>query len=345
VAIVGLIGVLVAAHIGLSDVDFLAHNATVPVLIFPVAYFAAVFGLRGAVAATVMSALVLIDDPTEGRPLHTALEIVQLLGVGVAGVMLAALVTRELRRFEGVRVREVDRQQRLRRGPGYWDRVAATRMGLYVTNLESSFVLESLGAGAPGLVLDVGAGAGRLEPALLQRSAGVLATEVDADVIRSMEAHERVQPLLVGAPVGSLPFADASLDWIVSVEVPVVSDEAWFRAECARVLKPGGGVLVTVHNAFSYKGLWARAIGSWLPAARRSWTDAYYRHGLGWHRRRWQEAGFDLEASTGFYWPPFSRRSDSALVTLFSVLERLLGLRRAVSLSPWVFLRLRLKPR
>ena len=332
---------IVAAHLYLSDVNFVAHRALVPVLMLPVAYFAGAFNVRGAVAAGLISGLSLIDDASEGRVLHTLVEVLQLGAICLCGALLGAVVTQEKHETAKLQRQETDRLSRQKSGPGYWDRVGVTRMGLYVTSAEARFIAAGLEGAPPGIVLDLGAGGGRLAAVLLERSASVVATEVDKDVITSLADVQRLQPLLVAAGVPSLPFADASLDWVVCVEVPSVSDEEWFRRECARVLKAGGSALVTVHNALSYKGIWARLLGRRRAVRGERWADAYYRHGLGWHRRRWREEGFEEEASIGLYWPPFTRESDSPLVTFFAALERLFGLGRLTWLSPWVLVRLR----
>jgi len=335
------LAVIVAAHVWLSGVSFAAHRALVPVLVVPVAYLAGAFGVRGAFVAGLVSGFSLVDDISEGRAVHTALEVLQLGGICVFGGLLGAAVTREKQEAEMLLRRERNRLGRLKGRPGYWDRVGVTRMGLYVTGVESRFIDRSLEGAAPGVVLDVGAGGGRLEPVLARRSARVVATEVDRDVIYSVEDDPRVEPLLVSAGNTTLPLADGSLDWVVCVEVPGVSDEEWFRRECARVLKAGGGVLVTIHNALSYKGVWARLAGGSRGARGEAWAEAYYRHGLRWHRKRWREAGFEEEKSTGLYWPPFTRESNSRLVPLFAALERLFGLGCLTWLSPWVLVRLR----
>lgn len=341
-AVIGTILLLTAAaHVYLSRIDFLAHSSAVPLLLIPVSYFASAYGAWGGVVATALSGLVLVDDVTEGRPGHTLLEISQLGAFAVWGVVLGSLVTVEKEESARLLDREVTRIGRLRFGAGYWDQVAVTAVGLYVTRAESAFIEGSLRTAPRGVILDVGAGAGRLEPTLIRESERVIATEADRDMARSIGCHPQLQPLLVSATSTSLPLANQSVDWVVCVEVPAVSDKDWFRAECARVLRPGGGVVVTVHNAASYKGLWRRlaALARLAPDGDRQ--TPYYGHSVGSLQERWREDGFDLEAAVGFYWPPLPRDSNSPLLYFFAASERLLGLGRLVWLSPWVLLRLR----
>jgi hypothetical protein len=48
------------------------------------------------------------------------------------------------------------------------------------------------------------------------------------------------------------------------------------------------------------------------------------------------KAGFKLVRKEGFNWLPFSRASENFLVPLSAKMERLFGLRRMSSVSPWV---------
>ncbi len=137
-----------------------------------------------------------------------------------------------------------------------------------------------------------------------------------------------------------LPFRTGSLRSIVAIEVPAVSDETWFRQECARVLEPGGVAIVSVHNALSYKGLVSRLLRRLRARRGQSWAGLYYQRGLSGHLRDWKADGFRVRSSTGFYWLPFPRASNSTWVTTTAAIERLLGLRWLVGWSPWVLLEL-----
>ena len=54
-------------------------------------------------------------------------------------------------------------------------------------------------------------------------------------------------------PDGSLPVADASFDAILSTQVlEHVEDPVLYLAECSRVLRPGGRMLLSTHGIFVY---------------------------------------------------------------------------------------------
>jgi SAM-dependent methyltransferase len=174
---------------------------------------------------------------------------------------------------------------------------------------------------------------------LLRNAGHVIATEVNADDLAAMERHPSLSPVRV-ADYPSLPFRTGSVDAIVALEVPAASDEHWFREECARVLRPGGDVVVSVHNAASYKGLWSRLRARSRSSRGLSWAGLYYQKSLPQHLDDWRQAGFEVQRSQGLYWAPFSRQSDSPWVTAASIFERALGLRRLGRWSPWVLLHL-----
>jgi SAM-dependent methyltransferase len=173
------------------------------------------------------------------------------------------------------------------------------------------------------MVLDVGAGDGRLEPALLAASKAVIATDITR---RDLEGMHRVSSLGL-VQVGqypSLPFLSGAIDVVVAIEVPAASEAAWFMAESARVLRPGGSVICSMYNRASYKKLFRKAE-----------DRQYYRLSVQEQRRRWAAAGFRLERAHGFYWLPFTRGSDSSLVPLLSLLEWPLRLGIFGRFSPW----------
>lgn len=101
--------------------------------------------------------------------------------------------------------------------------------------------------GAPGgrLVLDAGCGDGVLASGLVgaDRVVGV-------DFTPGMLALARGQGLLpVRADIGALPFADGSFDLVACVETVTVTDDPLATvAELARVVAPGGRLIVTALN-------------------------------------------------------------------------------------------------
>jgi ubiquinone/menaquinone biosynthesis C-methylase UbiE len=120
--------------------------------------------------------------------------------------------------------------------------------------------------GNGGRILDAGCGPGGTG-AWLARHGDVTGVDLSGDALRYVRARRRgTQP--VRASVDRLPFADESFDVAVSITVVTcVPDDARAVAELARVLRPGGAVLlfepaftalqrahdVTVHSLHRYR--------------------------------------------------------------------------------------------
>lgn len=117
----------------------------------------------------------------------------------------------------------------------------------------AAWLLAQLEAGLPsgGTVLDLGCGQGFYLP--LYARLGLMATGVEPDPAPRAEASRKAAALgfaVVDALADGLPFADASFDAVVMSEVlEHLPDPRPALAEAARVLVPGGLLLVTVPNA------------------------------------------------------------------------------------------------
>ena len=108
--------------------------------------------------------------------------------------------------------------------------------------------LRLLGDG-PGRVLDVGCGTGAHTVAFTERGWDVVGVDISEDLLE----HARTRGVtVVNADAGSLPFADASFDAVVSMWTHTdVDDFAGVTREVARVLQPGGAfVYVGAHPCF-----------------------------------------------------------------------------------------------
>lgn len=101
-----------------------------------------------------------------------------------------------------------------------------------------------------GRVLDVGCGGGQLALAMLERRDDLDVTGLDLSPSQVARARARTarfggRARFVRGSALELPFADASFDGVVSVaSIKHWPDQARGFAECVRVLKPGGGLVV-----------------------------------------------------------------------------------------------------
>ncbi|HNP72693.1 MAG TPA: class I SAM-dependent methyltransferase [Kouleothrix sp.] len=119
-------------------------------------------------------------------------------------------------------------------------------------------LIDRYGGGLAGRrILDLGSGMGGTSVALALAGAHPLAFEYNrayCEIIRLRAArYDADLPVMNGAGE-HLPFADASFDLAIAWDVVEhVQNPAQLLAELARVLKPGGRVLLTVINRFAYR--------------------------------------------------------------------------------------------
>lgn len=121
---------------------------------------------------------------------------------------------------------------------------------LAATERMTDLVLARLGVGQGSRVLDVGCGDGR--PAVrLARTSGarVVAIDVDREALRDGAEHAAAQGVAEMVRFRhldalDLPFADAAFDAVLALEVtPHLDVEAFYRS-IARILRPGGRLVV-----------------------------------------------------------------------------------------------------
>lgn len=119
--------------------------------------------------------------------------------------------------------------------------------------LDAPMMAEAL-KGAPGSALDVGCGEGRF--CRMLKAAGVAATGVDptGPLIEEARARDPGGDYRLGR-AEALDFPDAAFDLVVSYLALIDIDDAESAiTEMARVLRPGGALLLAHINGFSTAG-------------------------------------------------------------------------------------------
>jgi len=102
-------------------------------------------------------------------------------------------------------------------------------------------LLSSLAVGPASRVLDIAAGTGKLTRALVAAGAYIVASEPSASM-REVFASILPDTAQVGATAEHLPFADQSFDAVTVAQAFHWFDAPVALAECARVLRHGGGL-------------------------------------------------------------------------------------------------------
>lgn len=135
-----------------------------------------------------------------------------------------------------------------------YDRWFEQGWGHYAWRIERASLRRAVQA-APGLVaVDVGCGSGRSTEIL--RADGAHVIGIDRDPAMLAVARQRVATPLVVADAGALPLRDASVDLALAVTLlEFVADPDAAVTELARVVRPGGRIIIAALNTRSAWGL------------------------------------------------------------------------------------------
>jgi ubiquinone/menaquinone biosynthesis C-methylase UbiE len=170
-------------------------------------------------------------------------------------------------------------------------------------------VIESV-TGADRSVLDVGGGMGRMSIPLSQHHYVTL-TDLSRQMLELARPWASERLVLRQANARSLPFVDASFDFVLCIDVlPHLLDPLEALAESKRVLRPGGTLIVDVTNSnplwtLAYPRYLGRRPGRWLKVWRAGGVLPEWRQRVRHHRRAdlvrmVAAAGFELEQLRSF---------------------------------------------
>ncbi len=109
--------------------------------------------------------------------------------------------------------------------------------------------LDLLGVQPGARALDVGCGVGRLLLRLQGRGCDVIGIDILRRDLLTARSHLAAEPLvsLLAGDGGRIPFVDASFDFVTCTEtLEHAADDALMLRELARVLRPGGRLVLSV---------------------------------------------------------------------------------------------------
>jgi ubiquinone/menaquinone biosynthesis C-methylase UbiE len=209
----------------------------------------------------------------------------------------------------------------------HWEKAAKTKMGKYLTRLESTFILKTTNLSRKNLtVLDVGAEAGRFSTFAADNHATVVSIDIDSYSLKRLKAKNR-QVNIIQADARKIPLKDGVLDVAFMVEVlDYIPELDISLIECNRTLKKDGVCVLSFGNKSSYK------------ARLRKTSDKFYIHSYGSVMRTMPKTGFRVKRKVGYSWLPFGRVSQSRFIPFLAWLEGAFGLRKLVRYSPWVMM-------
>ena len=182
-------------------------------------------------------------------------------------------------------------------------------LGATTEALEQRLILDLIGNVSERLVLEIGCGDGSLAVELAKRGAHVVAIDASEAMIAAARLRAQVERVAIDfrvATAGKLPFQPAQFDLVAAVTVLCfVEDAAPVFGEIARVLRPGGRLVIGELNRWS---TWAaeRRMRAWLGSA--LWRSGRFRTPGQLHRLA-ADAGLEAGSVTGAVYFPRSERA------------------------------------
>jgi ubiquinone/menaquinone biosynthesis C-methylase UbiE len=209
----------------------------------------------------------------------------------------------------------------------HWEKAARTRMGKYLTKVETDFIKTSVDLSCTRMIMDVGAEAGRFSQLSADDRTNVVSIDIDSYGLKRLrQKMKRVD--VVQADARSIPFKDGTFDAIFMIEVlDYIPQLDTVLSECNRTLRQGTPLILSFGNKSSLKAR-LRKIGG------KSYQHSYKQVVLSL-----QGSGLATIRKTGYNWLPFGRMSENPLIPTLGWAERAFGFGRVPSLSPWVLIR------
>lgn len=201
-------------------------------------------------------------------------------------------------------------------------------MGSYLTKVETDFILDAVDLSECRLIMDIGAEAGRFSMMSASGSAIVLAIDIDLYGLKRLRSKDKCVDVIL-ADARNMPLRGEVLDAAFMIEVlDYIPDVEAALAECRRILKPKGSLILSFGNRSSLK------------SRLRELRGKPYLHAYGTVSQNLRELGFRIMSKRGYNWLPFGRMSESLLIPLLAKAEGLIGLRFFADASPWVLMHL-----
>ena len=135
----------------------------------------------------------------------------------------------------------------------HWEKAAKTRMGKYLTQTETRFILNSISPSQLNTIMDVGAEAGRFSQMSTGNNTLIIGLDIDSYGLKRLRLKTK-NVNVIQADARKIPLKNETFDAILMVEVmdyiPEL-DEA--LTEIHRTLKPNAPLILSFGNKSSFK--------------------------------------------------------------------------------------------
>jgi ubiquinone/menaquinone biosynthesis C-methylase UbiE len=214
----------------------------------------------------------------------------------------------------------------------HWEKAAKTRMGKYLTSIETDFISSFVDLSKVRLIVDVGAEAGRFSLLAASGKVEVVSLDIDAYSLHRLK-NKHKDAMVIQADARYLPLQSGLFDAVFMIEViDYILESLNAITECSRILKPASPFILSFGNQSSLKAKLRGLRGkSYMHSYREIINDV-------------KKAGLTIVGKKGYSWLPFGRTSENGLVSLLASAEKVLGLRRIPSWSPWVLISAKSSP-
>ncbi|MCW4006934.1 MAG: class I SAM-dependent methyltransferase [Candidatus Bathyarchaeota archaeon] len=212
----------------------------------------------------------------------------------------------------------------------FWEEAARTKMGSYLTKIETDFFKEAISNSDYKLVCDVGTGAGKFTLIAVEKNLETVSLDIDLHGLKRLRLYTK-KSHLIQADAKALPLKPGVFDAVFSMEVlDYIPETDKVLNEFRTISKDGAGLFFSFGNQSSIK------------SKIRNMQGKNYMHSYGEVAAGLEKAGYKVLGKTGFNWMLFNRSSENSLIPLLGKLERIIGLRKIVSYSPWVLIKAKL---
>jgi ubiquinone/menaquinone biosynthesis C-methylase UbiE len=134
-----------------------------------------------------------------------------------------------------------------------WEKAAKTRMGKYLTRVETDFISNFVDLSKMRLVVDVGAEAGRFSLLAANSNVTVVGVDIDLYSLRRLKQKNK-EVTVIQADARNLPLRGDLFDAVFMIEViDYIPESSNAINECARILKPGSPLILSFGNQSSLK--------------------------------------------------------------------------------------------